>query len=104
MRFVNRFHGVQRTDLIVAFDGCNDCGTKTGGDADTESPNHTADEDIPDHVLLSPSSHFEVSQRIYKARPKPSGSHLGATKIAMTTEAIIMTLPNTTNPTERNNF
>lgn len=50
----------QYTDLIVPFDGRNDCGTKTSGDADTKSPNHTADKDIPDHVLLSPSSCFGI--------------------------------------------
>ena len=104
MRLVNRFHGAQYTDLIVAFDRRNDRGTKASRNADAESPNHAADEDIPNHVLLSPSSRFEVGQRIRKAWTKLSGPHLGATKIAMTAEATIMTLPNTTNPTARNNF
>lgn len=64
MSLGNRFHGAQQTDLIVAFDGRNDRGTKTSGDADTKTPNHTANEEIPDHVLLSPSSRFRASQRI----------------------------------------
>lgn len=104
MRFVKRFHGTQQTDLIVAFNGRNNGGTKTSRDADTKSPDHTANEDIPNHVLLSPSSRFGASQRICEPWPKPSRSHLGATKTAMTIEATIMTLPNTTNPTARNNF
>lgn len=58
-----RFQRVEYTDLIVAFDGRNDCGTKTSGDADTETAYHAANEEIPNHVFLSPSSHFERSQR-----------------------------------------
>jgi len=104
VRLVNRFHGAQHTDLIVAFDGRDDRGTKASRDADAKPPNHAADEDIPNHVIFPPSSRFEVSQGIREAWIKPSGSHLGATKTAMTTEATIMMLPNTTNPTARNNF
>ena len=50
------------TNLIVAFDGCDDGRTKPGGDADTESTDHTADEEIPDHVLFSPSFGVQPSQ------------------------------------------
>ena len=104
MSLGNRFHGAQQTDLIVAFDGRNDRGTKTSGDADTKTPNHTANKKIPDHVLLPPSSWFEMNQMIRGAWTKPLRSHLGAAKTAMTIEATIMTLPNTTKPTARNNF
>lgn len=48
------------TDLIVPFDGGNDCGTKTSGDADAKPSDHTADKDIPDHVLFSPPWCFGI--------------------------------------------
>ena len=104
MRLVNRSHGAQYTDLIITFDGRDDRGAKASRDADAKPPNHAAYKDVPNHVLFSPSSRFEVGQRRRKAWRKPSGPHLGATKIAMTAEATIMTLPNTTNPTARNSF
>jgi hypothetical protein len=67
VRLLNLFHGAQRTDLIVAFDGRNDSGTKTSRDADTKAPNHATNEEIPDHVVLSPSSRFEAGQKIHEA-------------------------------------
>lgn len=101
---LNRSQGARCTDLVIAFNGRHDSGTKTSGNADTESSNHTTNEDIPDHVLLPPSLRFEVSQAIHGGGLKFSCSYLGAAKNTMTTEAIIMTLPHTTNPTARNNF
>lgn len=65
VRLIDRFHGAQaRTDLIVAFDGRNDCGTQASRNADTQSPDHAANEEIPDHILLSPSSCVQTSQRV----------------------------------------
>ena len=104
MRLPSRLRGVKWTNLIIAFDGGNDSGTKTSGDADAESPNHTANEDIPNHVLLSPSFAFRRESDNTRGVAKPSHSHLGAAKTTMTIEATIMTLPHTTNPTARNNF
>ena len=52
------------TDLIVAFDRGDDCRTQASRNADAESPDHTANEEIPDHVRLSPSSCVQASQRI----------------------------------------
>lgn len=63
VRLVNRFTGNKRTDLIVAFKGGNNCRTQASRDADAESPDHTANEEIPDHVRLSPSSYVQASQR-----------------------------------------
>ena len=65
VRLENRLRRVLYTDLVVALNGRDDSGTKTSRDADAESPNHTANEEIPDHVLLSPSLGFETSQRMH---------------------------------------
>jgi hypothetical protein len=96
--------GPECTDLIIALEGCNDCRTETSRDADTESTDHAANKEIPDHVLFSPSTRVQESQKIQETCSKLLDPHLGATKTAITIEATIMTLPNTTNPTARNNF
>jgi len=65
---LNRFHRARHTDLVIAFDGRHDGGTKTSGDADAESSDHTANEEIPDHVLLPPSLGFEGGQTMRGVR------------------------------------
>jgi hypothetical protein len=102
MRLVFDFMGSECTDLVIPFDGRYDRGAKSSRHADAESTNHAANEKIPDHVLLSPSSRVQSSEN--KRSPELLGSHLGATKTAITIDATIMTLPNTINPTERNIF
>ena len=103
MRLAFDFMGSECTDLIIPLNGRDDRGAESSRHADAEPTNHAANEKIPNHVLLSPSSRVQTVQRTSEVQ-KLLGSHLGATKTAITTDATIMILPNTINPTERNNF
>ena len=100
MRLVFDFIGSECTDLVIPLNGRDDRGAESSRHADAESTNHAANEKIPNHVLLSPSLNSSENKR----GPELLGSHLGATKTAITIDATTMTLPNTMNPTERNNF